>query len=203
MSEDWKEMSDEKQWFMTSRYYTYLGADYDDDFFGNQEGRSRTVWAHDKAFDDMINIGAFEPSTMMLGWDELSEKEQWYMRRRYYEYTDAKYNDDFIASRNGRGRCKWTCDKAYDDLLRMSVTVKYQNRDKMRGCVCSAYDNGVNDGRVRLYECVLDGTKKTPCYYVLMPEKTFYDDKSHRIEVRIRAFLWRLRHPFYKRRHNK
>jgi len=196
-------LSDEKQWFMTSRYYTYLGAGYDENFFETQDGRSRTAWANDKAWDDVINIGEFEPTAMLLGWDELTEKEQWYMRRRYYKYTDAKHDEEFIENRDGRDRSKWARDKAYDDLVCMSVTVKYHHRDKMRGCVCSAYDNGVNEGRVRLFECVLDGTNKTPCYYVLMPEKTYYDDKSHRVEVRVRAFLWRLRHPFYRRRHNK
>ena len=61
-------------------------------------------------------------------------------------------------------------------------------------CICSAYDDGYNKGRVRVFECVLDGTKKTPCYYVLMSEKTFYDDKNHRIEVELRGLLWRIKH---------
>jgi len=194
-------LSDEEQWFMTNRYYTYLGAEYDEDFFGSQDGRSRTAWAHDKAWDDVINIGEFEPK--LLGWNELTEKEQWYMRRRYYKYTDAKHDEEFGRTHDGHGRKKWAHDKAWDDLVSMSVTVKYKHRDKMKSCVCSAYDNDVNDGRVRAFECVLDGSNKTPCYYVLMPEDTFYDDKTHRIELAVRTLLWRLRHPFYRRRHNK
>ena len=198
---DINELSAEEQWVMTSRYYTYLGAEYDEDYFGNQEGRSRTAWANDKAWDDVINIGEFEPSVVISGWDGLTEKEQWYMRSRYYKYTDAKYDEEFGSSHDGHGRRKWAHAKAYNDLLGMSVTVKYQNRDKLRGCVCSPYDNGVNGGRVREFECVLDGSNKTPCYYVLMPEDTFCDSKTHRIELAIRTLLWRLRHPFFRRRH--
>jgi CTP-dependent riboflavin kinase len=62
-------------------------------------------------------------------------------------------------------------------------------------CICSAYDNGHNEGgKVRLFECVLDGTNKTPCYCVIMPEKTWYDKKSHKIENMLRRYFWRIRH---------
>jgi len=61
-------------------------------------------------------------------------------------------------------------------------------------CKCSAYDYGNNEGgKVRLFECVLDGTNKTPCYYVIMPEKTWYDEKSHKIENLLRRYLWRIK----------
>lgn len=72
-------------------------------------------------------------------------------------------------------------------------------------CVCSAYEGfgfGEKTMKVNMYQCVIDGNKY-PCYYVLMPETKWYDEKNHNAELILREFFWRLRHPFFAYRNMK
>ena len=66
-------------------------------------------------------------------------------------------------------------------------------------CECSAYE-GAGSGEKRMkvnqFQCVIDGNKY-PCFYVLMPERTWYDEKSHDVEFMLRGLVWRLCHLFY------
>ena len=52
----------EEQSFYREQFMEYLKDEYDDDFIGNQDGRDRREWAHDKAFDDMINMAEVKES---------------------------------------------------------------------------------------------------------------------------------------------
>ena len=52
----------EEQSFYRERVKEYLKDEYEDDYIGNQDGRDRREWAHDKAFDDMINMDEVKES---------------------------------------------------------------------------------------------------------------------------------------------
>jgi hypothetical protein len=69
-------------------------------------------------------------------------------------------------------------------------------------CKCSAFDDIVKDGKVHEFQCVRD-YGGSPCYYILMSEKYFYEEKSHKSEYKLRAFLWKIKHLLWKRKHKK
>ena len=51
-----KDLTEGEQKFLRERYSEYMKEEYEEDFIGNQDGRSQSEWAHDKAFDDVLNM---------------------------------------------------------------------------------------------------------------------------------------------------
>ena len=52
----YKDLTEEEQKFLRERYSEYMKDEYEEDFIGNQDGRSQSEWAHDKAWDDVLNM---------------------------------------------------------------------------------------------------------------------------------------------------
>jgi hypothetical protein len=49
-----KDLAIEEQDFYRKRLVEYMKNEYEKDFRGNQDGRSRHIWARDKAWDDVL-----------------------------------------------------------------------------------------------------------------------------------------------------
>lgn len=51
---DIRDLTEEQRTFYHRRFIKYMKDEHDEDFRGNQDSRSRTRWAVDKAWDDAL-----------------------------------------------------------------------------------------------------------------------------------------------------
>ena len=51
-----KDLTKEEQTFLRERFREYMKDEYEEDFEGSRDNRSQSEWAHDKAWDDALNM---------------------------------------------------------------------------------------------------------------------------------------------------
>jgi len=56
------DLTEEEQAFLRERYEEYMKDEYEENWIGNAQGRDWASWAHDKAWDDALNMAEVKKS---------------------------------------------------------------------------------------------------------------------------------------------
>lgn len=61
-----KDLTEEEQSFLRERFEEYMKDEYEEDFEASHDRRSLSEWAHDKAWDDALNMAEVKKSLEVI-----------------------------------------------------------------------------------------------------------------------------------------